>query len=109
MLESLLGSTSRERVLMFILARDRGYGAEISQFYDVDLAPLQKQLERLEAGGVLVSQPVGRTRVYSFNPRYPFRTELQALLAKALTFYPADVRAALVVNRRRPRRTGKPL
>lgn len=109
MLEPLLGSASRERVLIFILGRDRGYGAEISQFYEVDITPVQKQLEKLEAGGILVSQPVGRTRVYSFNPRYPFRTELLALLSKALSFYPADVRAALLVNRRRPRRAGKPL
>ena len=109
MLEALLGSTTRERVLMFVLARDSGYGTEISQFYAVDIAPVQKQLEKLEAGGVLVSQPVGRTRVYSFNPRFPFRTELLALLSKALSFYPADVRAALVGNRRRPRRAGKPL
>ena len=109
MLESLLGSATRERVLMFILARERGYGTEVSRFFDVDLAPVQKQLEKLEAGGVLVSQPVGRTRVYSFNPRFAFRRELVALLSKALSFYPAEVRTALVVNRRRPRRAGKPL
>ncbi len=109
MLEPLLGSTNRERVLMFIFARDRGYGTEIGQFYDVDIAPVQKQLEKLEAGGVLVSQPVGRTRVYSFNPRYPFRAELLALLSRALSFYPAEVRSALALNRRRPRRAGKPL
>ncbi len=109
MLEALLGSTTRERVLMFILARDSGYGTEISQFFAADLTPVQKQLEKLEAGGVLVSQPVGRTRVYRFNPRFPFLAELLALLGRALAFYPADVRAALVVNRRRPRRAGKPL
>ncbi len=109
MLESLLGSTTRERVLMFILARDSGYGTEISQFFAADLAPVQKQLEKLETGGVLVSQPVGRTRVYRFNPRFPFRAELLALLARALAFYPPDVRTALVANRRRPRRAEKAL
>ncbi len=109
MLEPLLGSGTRERVLIFIFARESGYGTEISQFYDADITPVQKQLERLEQGGVLVSRPVGRTRVYSFNPRYPFRSELLALLEKTLAFYPADVRSALVVNRRRPRRAGKPL
>lgn len=108
MLESLLGSTTRERVLMFILARDSGYGTEIGRFFAVDLAPVQKQLEKLEAGGVLVSQKVGRTRVYRFNPRFAFRAELLALLSRALAFYPPDVRLALTVNRRRPRRTRKP-
>jgi hypothetical protein len=31
----------------------------------------QTPLEKLENGGVLVSRSVGRTRVFSFNPRYP--------------------------------------
>jgi len=57
---------------------------------------------------VLVSRKVGRTRLYTFNPRYPFRDELQALLEKALAFYPADIRERLLYNRRRPRRRGKP-
>jgi predicted transcriptional regulator len=109
MLEPLLGSTTRERVLVFLLGRDSGYASEISRFYAVDLTPVQKQLEKLEAGGVLVSQPVGRTRVYSLNPRYAFRAELRALLTKVLSFYPDDLRAGLLLNRRRPRRAGKPI
>ncbi len=87
MLQAVLGSTTRERVLIFILARERGYGTEISQFYGVDVAPVQKQLERLETGGVLVCERVGRTRVYSFNPRFPFRTELLALLQRQTWWY----------------------
>ena len=35
--------------------------------------------------------------------------ELKALLEKALSFYPEDVRIALLASRRRPRRKGKPL
>ena len=69
----------------------------------------KKQLEKLESGGVLVSQPVGRTRVFSFNPRYPMLDELRTLLEKTLEFYPDDVRESLTMSRRRPRRRGKPL
>jgi hypothetical protein len=109
MLEPLLASTNCERVLIFIAARDEGYLREIADFFQTSPAPLLKQLEKLEAGGVLFSRSVGRTRLYGFNPRYPFLKELQALLAKALSFYPADLRAALQENRRRPRRKHKPL
>ena len=86
-----------------------GYAQEIARFFETSLTPIQKQLEKLELGGVLVSQTAGRTRLYSFNPRYPFLDELQALLDKALTFYPEESREALVMNRRRPRRAEKPL
>ena len=109
MIETILGSTGSEKVLMFLTARDAGYAREIARFFETDLAPIQKQLEKLENGGVLVSRPVGRTRVFSFNPRYPMLEELRALLQKTMEFYPDDVRENLLMNRRRPRRPGKPL
>jgi predicted transcriptional regulator len=109
MLEPILGSSSGEKVLMFLFARDQGYAREIARFFDTDVAPIQKQLEKLENGGVLVSRLAGRTRLFSFNPRYPMVEELRSLLEKALQFYPDDVREALTMVRRRPRRRGKPL
>jgi hypothetical protein len=109
MLEPLLGSTNAERVLVFILARNEGYAREITRFFDADADSIQKQLARLESGGVLWSQSAGRTRLFSFNPRYPFLKELKALLEKALVFYSEREREALLMNRRRPRRQGKPL
>jgi len=109
MIEPLLGSSSSEKVLMFLVARDEGYAREIARFFDTDLAPIQKQLEKLEDGGVLVSRLAGRTRLFSLNPRYPMVDELRALLEKTLQFYPEDVRENLTMVRRRPRRRGKPL
>ena len=109
MLEPILGSKNAERVLMFILARDQGYTREIARFSGADPDSIQKQLLKLELGGLLVSKSEGRTRIYRFNPRYSFLKELKALLNKALSFYPQDERERLTVVRRRPRRTGKPL
>ncbi len=109
MLFSLLGSEYREKVLLFILARGGGYGSEIARFFATDLSQIQKQLEGMEAGGVLVSRTVGRTRLYEFNPRYPFLDELKGLLTKAMTYYPPSLRENLTMVRRRPRRRGKPL
>jgi len=107
-LEPILGSESSERVLIFILAREQGYASEIAHFFKTYLFSIQKQLDKLELGGVLVSQTAGRTRLYSFNPRYPFLNELKALLSKALSFYPQGEREKLLLNRRRPRRRAKP-
>lgn len=109
MLESILGSVSNERVLIFLVAREQGYATEIARFFDTNLFPIQRQLEKLESGGVLVSQTIGRTRIYSFNPRYPFLQELKTLLQKTLSFYPVEIRESLLMNRRRPRRRDKPL
>ena len=109
MLASLFGSKTAERVLIFLSAREEGYAREIARFFETDLKSVQKQLDKLEAAGVLSSHTVGRTRPYTFNPRYPFLAELKALLEKALTFYPEEEREKLVMIRRRPRGRGKVL
>jgi hypothetical protein len=109
MLQPILGSENAERVLVFILARNEGYATEIARFFETDLSGIQNQLEKFEVGGVLVSQTAGRTRLYAFNPRYPFLNELRSLLEKALSFYNAETQEKLLMNRRRPRRRGKPL
>ena len=102
MLASLLGSKNAERVLIFVFAREEGYAREMARFFEADLKSIQNQLEKLESAGILSSRAVGRTRPYSFNPRYPFLAELKSLLEKALTFYPEEEREKLVMNRRRP-------
>jgi hypothetical protein len=107
MLKPLLGSKSSEKVLIFIEVLGEGYAREISRFFEIALDPIQKQLDKLELGGILVSFIKGRTRIYTFNPRYPFLKELKGLLDKALTFYPEEERERLLMNRRRPRRRGK--
>jgi predicted transcriptional regulator len=109
MLTPLFGTENSERVLIFLLTRNEGYAREIAQFFDTNLYAIQRQLGKLEAGGVLVSRMVGRTRLYQFNPRYPFLTELKQLLEKAFSFYPPDIREELIMNRRRPRKRDKPL
>jgi predicted transcriptional regulator len=108
MLEPLLGSISREQVLVFLLARSEGYATEIANFFDTSLYGIQNQLDRLETGGILVSRKVGRTRIYKYNPRYALLDDLKSLLEKALYFYPENIRDALLISRRRPRLRGKP-
>lgn len=109
MLANLLGSANKERALIYLAARQRGYSREIARFFDAPLSPLQNALERLEAAGVLVSRRVGNTYEYEFNPRYAARTELSSLLSRALSLYPVAMRQKLLSTRSRPRRKGKPL
>jgi hypothetical protein len=109
MLKPLLGSDTLEKVLLFLLIRQKGYASEISAFFGIPLNEIQKQLAKLEDGGVAVSFLEGRTRLFQFNPVYVFLPELTALLKRAFEFYPPDVIEQLSMNRRRPRRAGKPL
>ena len=109
MLVPLFGTENSERVLIFLLIRNEGYAREIAQFFGTNLYAVQRQLDKLEAGGILVSRTAGRTRLYQYNPSYPFLAELKQLLEKAFSFYPAHIREELLMNRRRPRKRDKPL
>lgn len=109
MLEAILGSTNKERVLIYLCTQGEGYAREIATAFKTGVTPIQKQLTALEAANVIYCQPRGRTKLYSLNPRYPFLKELEALLEKALEFYPPEEQERLTLNRRRPRRSGKPL
>jgi len=109
MLEAVVGSRAAERVLIFMAARGKGYAKEIADTFDMNATQIQKQLNRMERDGLLVSQPVGRARVYEINPRFLFKNELNALLMRVLEKYPAEIREQLLMSRRRPRRKDKPL
>lgn len=110
MLEGVLGNATAEKVLLFLEQYEEGYALGIARtFDDLPVSMIQRQLERLEAAGVLVSRLQGRTRVFTWNPRFAFESELRALLRKALKLLPASERARYFAARRRPRRAGKPL
>ncbi len=111
MLESIFGNESIERVLFYLLQNESCYALQLKKLFESPLSPIQQALLRLEKGGVLVSTLVGKTRVFQFNPRYPFLNELRSFLQRAYETLPEGFRKKYYEPpiRRRPRRTGKPL
>lgn len=111
MLESIFGGKNVEKVLFFLLINQRCYGQQLSRVFGQALSPLQKVLDRLESGNIIVSTLEGKTRVYQFNPRYPFLQELKNFLLKAYSFLPQEIKDKYYEPkiRKRPRRKGKPL
>jgi predicted transcriptional regulator len=107
-LRGILRAESQEKILIYLLARESGYGKAIAEFYGNSQNAVQKQLARLEEDGIVVSQLVGKLREYQLNPRYPFLPQLKELLKVALAAYPDSIKKALTMNRNRPRKAGKP-
>jgi hypothetical protein len=70
---------------------------------------VQRQLQRLEANGVLLSRSVGNLRLYAFNQRNPTVRNLCSMLTAEIDNLPEDVADQLFSERRRPRRSDKPL
>ncbi len=108
MLSVLFGSELREKLLLYLEECGEAYSLELAKNFGSSLFAVQNQLKRLEEAGILVSRAVGRTRMYSINPRYFLKSELIALLKKNLEALPEKEVRELYRPRRRPRRSGKP-
>jgi hypothetical protein len=109
MLEGIFGNIIIEKILFTLYAYGEGYPLGMAKTYKQPVNRFQQQLKRLENAGIIVSRLIGRVRVYTFNPRYPFLEELKTLIAKAFEFLPEKEKAAYYRKRTRPRRAGKPL
>jgi len=108
MLEGLFGNVIIERIFFFLDAYGEGYPSRIARTFEVPVNRIQQQLKRLEEGGIVASRLVGKVRLYTFNPRYPFLKELKGLIARASEFLPEKERTNFYSRRTRPRRAGKP-
>ena len=74
----------------------------------MSLNGIQQALRGLEVDGLVVARSAGRTRLYTLNPQYFAREELQGFL-KRLAAAETELVARTEKLRRRPRRAGKPL
>jgi len=105
---SLFGSTRRTGALLVLQLLESSYASEIAGILRMPVSSIQLTLDKLEEDGVLVSETIGRERVYSWDMRCPALSELRKLLA-ALIWRESDLEDAVERVRRRPRKRGKPL
>jgi hypothetical protein len=113
--EVLFGSKSAAWVLLYIQSYGSGYGAQIADVFSQPINAVQQQLRKFETNGILVSYPVGKTRVFEFNPRGATVRNLKTFLRSELDFLsseasnmPSEVYRHYFRQRTRPRRSGKP-
>ncbi len=109
MLEGIFGNKTAEKVLLHIFHCGESYATAIARDFKVALNPVVQQLNRLELSGVIISKAVGRTRLYSFNPKSPFMKPVREIIEIAYEGIPLSERQMIFETRRRPRRKGKPV
>lgn len=105
-LAALTGSRVAEGVLLVLAANTEAYPAEIAQSLDLPPSAVLAQLRRFEDAEFLVRRNVGRTALYTFNPRGKTAALLKGLVTNILMQMAAQERLRFTF-RRRPRSTGK--
>ena len=107
MYNTLFGNNVAKFCLLYIANYGEGHINGIAKTFEVSPSQVQRQLEKLEREGILVSQFSGNTKNFRINPRLGIRVELTALIEKMLALLPASESEQYFRQRRRPRRTGK--
>jgi hypothetical protein len=109
MLEGIFGNKTAERVLLHIFHYGEIHASAIARDYKTAVTPVVGQLDRFEQAGILVSKELGRTRVYSFNPKSPLVEPVRELIRVVYDSIPLKDKERIFAERRRPRRKGKPV
>jgi DNA-binding transcriptional ArsR family regulator len=107
-LRDLFGSRAAEAVLLHLYHYGESYGRAISSDFAISLDSVQRQLDKLENAGVLVSKRQGRTLLFSWNPKSGLTEAVKGLVAVVYERIPLEKRPAIFPIRRRPRRKDKP-
>ena len=110
MLDKILGSKTAQKIFLHLYHHGESYPSAVARDFKISLGQVQRQFDRFEDAGILVSKLVGKTRIYQFNKKQgvilkPF-IELIEVIYDSI---PLKEKELLFSVRRRPRRKGKPV
>ena len=110
MLDKILGSKTAQKIFLHLYHHGESYPSAVARDFKISLGQVQRQFDRFEDAGILVSKLVGKTRIYQFNKKQgvilkPF-VELIEVIYDSI---PLKEKELLFSVRRRPRRKGKPV
>jgi DNA-binding MarR family transcriptional regulator len=108
-LGEILGSRAAEAVLLHIFHHGESYGRAISADFGLTLFPIQRQLDKFEKAGVLVSKRQGRTLVFMWNEKSRVARRMKSLVEAVYDGLSLDEREKIFHVRRRPRSKDKPV
>ena len=95
MIEGILGNKTAEMVLLHIYHYGESHASAVAKDLKLSLTAVRGQLNRFEKSGTLVSKEIGRSRVYSYNPKSAFTKPLKELIKVAYESIPLRKREAL--------------
>jgi len=108
-LDVVFGGRTAALVLLYLENYGDAHGNRIATTFGVPASMVQRQLRRLETGGLIVGRLVGRTRLFTWNPRSPTARHLRLFLRAELDSLPEEVLDRYFRQRNYPRHSGKPV
>lgn len=107
MLETILGNETASKLMLYLVHYGEAYANGVSKDMAITLSQVQKQLDKFEDGGLLVSKMTGNTRIYKFNPKLGVVKKVIQMIEAFYEAIPLEQRQELFDVRRRPRKKDK--
>ena len=109
MLDKILGSKTAQKIFLHLYHYGETYPSAVAKDFKVSLGQVQRQFDRFEEAGVIISKLTGRTRIYQFNKKQGIVKPFIEIIKKVYDSIPIEEKKELFSTRRRPRKKGKPV
>lgn len=109
MLGKILGSETAMKIMLHLMHYGEIHPSAVAKDYQLSVSAVQKQFQRFEDAGILVSKLVGKTRIYFFNKKFPPVKPFTDLIKIYYDGLSLEDKEQIFAARRRPRRPGKPV
>jgi len=109
MLDQILGSKTAQKIFLHIFHHGESYPSAVAKDFNITLGQVQRQFDRFENAGILISKLSGKTRVYQFNKKNTLTGPFIEMVKRVYDSIPIDEKETIFSTRRRPRRSGKPV
>ncbi|MBT4792581.1 MAG: winged helix-turn-helix transcriptional regulator, partial [Halobacteriovoraceae bacterium] len=80
MLDKLFGNETLAMIFLNLFHYGEVYSGLIEKNTGIGSRAVLNQLNKMEEAGIFVSRSVGRTRLYTFNPKSPFIKPLKEII-----------------------------
>jgi DNA-binding transcriptional ArsR family regulator len=109
MLDQILGSKTAQKIFLHLFHHGESYPSAVARDFSITLGQVQRQFDRFENAGILISKLSGRTRVYQFNKKNTLTSPFIEMIRRVYDSIPLEEKEKIFGKRRRPRRAGKPV
>lgn len=107
MLDKLLGSKTAQKIFLHLYHYGESYPSAVAKDFKISLGQVQRQFDRFEDAGIIISKLSGRTRMYQFNKKQGIVKPFIEIIKIVYDAIPLKEKEELFSTRRRPRRRGK--